>query len=225
MSTNSSSILLNVEEPFFNFSDDEAGLLLLDNFTNSTTLPPVENATLPTDALVLQQTFFAYGIALLVTFLVFCWARLQFPWLYNLRKKNVKERKYKFFHQQPEEEDSTSDFKTHLANESHGFFSWAWNLFTINEKQIMDECGLDALCFIKICSMGYRFALCGILNALWLLPVYGTAEDPSVQDQVQDRIVEITTGNVETGDARLIVTALSTYVIFGHAMYVILQGK
>lgn len=90
-----------------------------------------------TDSDVLRDTFKLYGSALLCFVFLFCWLRRQFPRIYNIRKW-------------------VDDSKTYLADDQHGFFSWMWRVYEVTEDEMMDEFGMDALCFIRLIDMGLR---------------------------------------------------------------------
>jgi hypothetical protein len=185
-------------------------------------LANVTNSTFPasqTDSEVLRDTFVYYGSAIILILLIFSWARLRFPRAFNLRKSN-KEEHADYFHQVS---PVPSDLQSDLANEQFGFFSWAWKLFFISDDKIMNECGLDALCFIRLCTMGFRLSLIGIVNSIWLMPVYKTATEKTVEDQVRDIFSEITTGNIPAQSSRLIAPVVASYVMFGSAMLMVLK--
>ena len=102
--------------------------------------------------------------------------------------------------------------------------SWIWMIATIPEDEFMEECGLDALCFIRLLNMGYKICLVGIFNSIWLFPVYATAPaDPDPTKVINDRVVESTIVHVPDDSPRLIATSLAAWVLFGSTMYIILQ--
>jgi hypothetical protein len=108
--------------------------------------------------------------------------------------------------------------QTRLAEEQYGFFSWMWMLNTITDDEILDHCGMDALCFLRTLSMGYRICLLGMLNGFWLMPLYATAAD-----EESDVMYRITTSNVPAESPRFIGTVLAAYTLFGYTMYLILR--
>jgi hypothetical protein len=109
--------------------------------------------------------------------------------------------------------------QTHLAEEQYGFFSWMWMLNTITDDEILDHCGMDALCFLRTLSMGYRICLLGMLNGLWLMPLYATAAD----EESDDLVYRITTSHVPAESPRFIGTVLAAYTLFGYTMHLILR--
>jgi hypothetical protein len=173
--------------------------LQANNSTDST-----EEAASYNDGSVLRDTFTVYGSILLVIFIAFCWLRRKYPRAYNVR-------------------NWVEDIKTPLAKDQFGFFSWIWEISTITEDEIMDECGLDALCFVRILSMGYRISLMGVFNAIWLMPVYATADVSDDTRGIVDRIVEVSIAHVPASSPRLVATALAAWIVFGYTMYLILQ--
>lgn len=91
------------------------------------------------DGEVLRNTFMVYGSIMLVIILVFCWARRRFKKVYNTRSW-------------------VDPIKTKLAEDQFGFFSWMWNVYHVTDDELLDECGMDALCFIRIAQMGFKLA-------------------------------------------------------------------
>jgi hypothetical protein len=96
-------------------------------------------------------------------------------------------------------------------------------LFTFSDDEIAEACGLDALCFLRTLWMGKKVCLLGMLNSLWLIPVYATSESSPETDKVTDWVVRITVSHVSPGSPRLIATVLSAYICFGYIMYLIVQ--
>jgi len=165
------------------------------NSTNSTAVVPHN------DALVLRNTFVVYGPALLGSFLLFCYVRRRFPRAFNLRSSLVDE--------------------THLAQEQYGFISWIWNLNNICDDELLDECGLDSLCFLRLLRMGYKVACFSVLNAIWLMPLYATDPGDETTNDITDRVVRLTVAHVADGSKRLIGTVIAAYFLFGYLMYLI----
>ena len=91
------------------------------------------------DSEVLRNTFMIYGNIMLVVILLFCWARRRFPKVYNTR-------------------NWVDPIKSKLAQEQFGFFSWMWKVYHVTDDELLDECGMDALCFIRIAQMGFKLA-------------------------------------------------------------------
>ena len=172
------------------------------NSTNTTT----GNSTavsVTSESEILRATFSTYGSAMLVILLVFCWARQRYPRVFNLR-------------------NWVEDRKTDLADNQYGFFSWLWQLYLIPDERMMMECGMDSVCFVRICSMGLKLCLVGMFCGTFLMPVYATAPWVEETKNVTDSIVELTTAHVGPGSPRLVATALAAYVFFGFAMWLIL---
>ena len=98
-----------------------------------------EDAVIYDDSQVLRDTFVVYGSIMVVIILLFCWARRRFPNVYNIR-------------------NWVEHLKSPLAADPHGFFSWIWKVYLVTEDELLDECGLDAVCFVRISQMGYKMA-------------------------------------------------------------------
>jgi hypothetical protein len=66
----------------------------------------------------------------------------------------------------------------------------------VMEDELMDECGLDALCFLRVLKMGLRISLLGVCNAIWLMPLYDGADTSDETDYITDSIIEVTIAHV-----------------------------
>ncbi|KAL7578677.1 hypothetical protein ACA910_009816 [Epithemia clementina (nom. ined.)] len=156
------------------------------------------------DARVLRDSVLIYGGILLFVIIVFSYLRRKFPKVYNVR-------------------NWVEHLKTYLSNDQYRFFSWLWRLYMVTDDEIMEECGMDAACFVRLIQMGYRLSMVGIFNTIWLLPLYMTAEESVETSGITDRVVKTTIANVPSGSHRLYATVFSAYVLFGYTMYQILQ--
>eukprot|EP00522_Entomoneis_paludosa_P010249 CAMPEP_0172440364 /NCGR_PEP_ID=MMETSP1065-20121228/1000_1 /TAXON_ID=265537 /ORGANISM="Amphiprora paludosa, Strain CCMP125" /LENGTH=974 /DNA_ID=CAMNT_0013189155 /DNA_START=177 /DNA_END=3101 /DNA_ORIENTATION=- len=154
---------------------------------------------------ILRDSLVIYGGLLTLIVLLFSFLRRRCPRIYNIRSW-------------------IDDLKTDLAaNDQFGFFSWLFQVYVVTDDEIMQECGLDAACFVRLIQMGYRLSLVGIFNALWLLPVYLTAEDSSETESVSDRVVRTTVAHVPSSSPRLYATVIAAYILFGYTMYYTLE--
>jgi hypothetical protein len=62
-----------------------------------------------------------------------------------------------------------------------------------------------------------------MFNALWLMPLYATANVTKETENITDSIVKMTTAHVPSGSMRLIGTAIAAYVFFGYVMHQIVE--
>ena len=152
----------------------------------------------------LENSLRIYGSVFVVVMLVFCWLRKKYPRCYNIRGWVEK-------------------LRTPLADEQYGFYDWIWKLNSIEEKVMMDECGMDALCFVRVLDFGFRVASVGVLNSIWLMLVYRTAEKTEANEFITSAVVSLSTANLPPGSPRLIATVAASYVIFGFTMWSVLK--
>lgn len=217
---------IGVPIDYISFSPEEDLVITAPNTTSPPfkVTPTKNSVAVGKDSQLLIDTFRFYGTGLGIVFLTFCFARSYFPRAYNLRKKpdieDMKPKDAKYFHRfTPLSNRMESD----LAAEDFGFFSWFWRLYTLSDDEFMEHCGLDALCFTRVCSMGCKFCWMGMLNAIWLMPCYATANEVTHEADYYDRIVEITTSNVPQSSVRLTATVVASYCVFFQAMWIILR--
>lgn len=90
----------------------------------------------------LRNTIRVYGGIFLVVFLIFCKLRRIYKKAYNVRSW-------------------AEDLQCDLAQNQFGFFSWMWHLYAVSEEDILEQCGMDALCFIRILEFGFKFSFMG----------------------------------------------------------------
>lgn len=153
---------------------------------------------------VLRDTFIVYGSLMVGLVLLFCWVRRRFPKAFTLRQWVDK-------------------IKSDIAKDQFGFFSWMRKVHSITEEEMVKECGMDALCFTRIANMGYKIAVVGSFNAIWLMVVYKTAKNADDTSQVEGGVLEFTISHIPEGSNRFIATTLAAYIFFGYVMYVIMQ--
>jgi hypothetical protein len=176
---------------------------LLETNTTNTTTNSTATIVLK-DAQVLKATFLVYGCIFLVLMILFCFFRRRYPKAYTVR-------------------NWADDFKTKMACEQHGFISWIYKVLSVSEEEMVEDCSVDSVCFLRIMRFGMRISLCGMFTAIWLLPLYGTAPSSTETDYIHDRAVQVTIAHVSSGSNILIATALSSYILFIFVMWSILQ--
>ena len=157
----------------------------------------------PDDSDVLRSTLRVYGSIFLFVFSLFCHLRRRFPRTYCVR-------------------GWASHVKIDLANDQHGIINWVWRVWRVSNDDIRDECGLDALCYLRALKFGFRLACVGMFNSIWLLPVYSTADQSSDTMHITDRIAKISVGNIPSGSTRFLGTVVAAYIFFGFTMYFII---
>jgi hypothetical protein len=75
-----------------------------------------------------------------------------------------------------------------LAKKSFGWLDWG--VFSVNDDDMMEHCGLDSICFLRALRLGRKLALAGSVNALWLIPLYYTAKtDESTQFLIDRKLL------------------------------------
>lgn len=156
------------------------------------------------DSEVIRDTLRLYGSIFLCLFLAFCFLRQWFPRFYNVRSWAPR-------------------VKTELADEQYGLIDWIWKVWRVSSDEIRDECGLDALCYLRVLQFGFRLSCIGAFNSIWLLPVYSTAEDSIETQHVIDGVAQVSVGNVPPGSTRFLGTVMAAYIFFGCTMYFILK--
>lgn len=154
---------------------------------------------------VVRDTFRIYGSIYAVLFIIFCVARKKFPGAYNVR-------------------NYYSQHNCDLASNQYGYVSWTWNMFArVTDDELFEQCGMDAVSFIRMMTFGLKVSLIGVFNSLYLMPIYGTAPWSEETAAIEDPLQEVTMGNVPESDPRLFATVVASYILMGYTMYLILR--
>lgn len=148
----------------------------------------------------LQTMLILYGIIFGVFSVAFCLVRLHFPHIYNVR-------------------NNVARLHCKLSENAYGRVSWIWKVMRVSEDEIFEQCGMDALCLLRIFRMGFRMSMAGIFCSTFLLPIYITADAEELVDPETGEVLEIdnwlltTSSNVPEGSLRYIATAIAAWVI------------
>lgn len=154
------------------------------------------------DSNILRETFMIYGPLFVVIWLALCCLKKKCPKAYNLRRWAPK-------------------LQCALAQQQYGFISWSWRVYGVSDEDILNQCGMDALCLCRAACYGEKLALIGTLLSVFLLPIYRTA-NPEEDDTV-DRVVRLTIANVPEGSNRLYAAVVASYIFYFSAWYLILK--
>ena len=159
-----------------------------------------------TDSLLLRYTLRLYGTAFCVMFCTFLVLRKHCPRTFNVRSW-------------------APNIQCDLAHEAltWGYLEWMWKVYWIPDDDFREQCGLDALCYLRALRFGVRVSCVGIFNSIWLLAVYGTSEESTETKGITDKIVEVTVSNVPSGSYRFFGTVIASYIFFLAVMNQILR--
>lgn len=157
-----------------------------------------------TDAQVIKDTFRVYGSAFGLMLFAFCVVRKLKPRLFNVRRWAPK-------------------IQCELAQQDYGFLSWIWRIYGPTDEEILDQCGMDAVCFLRVIRFGLKVSCVGIANSIWLLPMYATAELSNETANVQDPVEQMTTSHLPSMSPRFVGTVVAAYVVFLYTMNLLLH--
>lgn len=129
------------------------------------------------DSQILKQTLMIYLPLLVIVWLCLCCLKKWWPRAFNLRSWVPK-------------------LQCELAKEQYGFISWTWRVYGVSDEDILNQCGMDALCLCRATSYAVKLSLIGVLLSVFLLPTYKTAPDAEDTQDITDGVVELTIANV-----------------------------
>lgn len=158
----------------------------------------------PNDGETLRNTLIIYGSIYVVFLLLFSSLRRHHPKTFQPRAVNPK-------------------YHCKLAEEKYGYFSWIYRLLLVNEDDILEQCGMDALCFLRILSFGGKVAFVGVLNSVWLMPIYATSPESEENSYIEDWVTKISATYVPASNGRLIATAVASWIVFCFAIHLLLK--
>jgi hypothetical protein len=170
---------------------------LQDTATNST-------LTVSNGGQALKDTMKVYGSIFAAAFFFFCCLRKKYPKTFNIR-------------------GFITDLKCDVAEDTarYGYFSWLWKVRLVSDDEILEQCGMDALCFLRMLHFGYKVCLMGMFNSLYLFPAYATSESPI--SSVADVVTKLSVSYLPPGSKRLIAPVVASYLVFAYTMYLILE--
>jgi hypothetical protein len=161
----------------------------------STTSTPPNQTKLIKDTCTLYLSIFG------VLFIIFLIVRPLFPKVYNFKKSSTK-------------------FNVPVANDSFGSISWLWKVFDITDENIREQCGMDALAAIRVLQTGVKLSLVGVFNSIFLFPIYSMLGNGS---RPNDLMYSLSLSDMGKNNSGVYATAVAAYILFGAAMYFIVQ--
>lgn len=157
------------------------------------------------DTAIIRETLRIYGSFYVLFFFLFCYLRSspRFARYFNIRS---------WVH----------DLKCDLAiTQDYGFFSWAWKVFYVSDDDLLKQCGMDALCFLRCLRLGGKLCFFGALNSIYLIPLYLTAEDSPETEYLQDLFVLMSIANLPASSTRFAGAVLASYISFFYTIRLI----
>ena len=152
---------------------------------------------------IIVNTLRVYGSFYAVAIVLFEFLRRRYPRLYSIRSWV------------PEQECELAKVKY------QGLFSWFWKVYQVSDKDIFEQCGMDNLCFLRALRFCRHLAVVGVINALWLLPIYRTAKESPETSSVTDDLDRFTLANIPSSSVRFFATVLAAYVMVLYTMYLL----
>ena len=169
------------------------------------------------DGQIILNTLRIYGSFFVVGVLAVCLLKRAFPRAYNLRNG------WTSLPVHPRAKTTcTGDGNANENANAMGNFSWLYKVWLVSDIELSDDCGMDALCLIRVTEWGARLSFFGsLVGCVVLMPVYATAGGIYTGTQ---SIEQLNTSNVPEGDRyRFLVTVLAAYTIFGYTMVSMLK--
>ena len=212
-STNATDALTPITNSSTSSNSSSSSLLILPNITNvsSTTTSSNTSSTNSTanllpgnNSVIIKATLRFWGSLFALVFVAFCLLRHYFPRLFNIRS----------WVEELECDIAKTARYNHLVD-------WVWKVFQISDDDLLDACGMDALCFLRALRFGRRLSYIGCLNGFWLIPLYYTAPTSPETAYLTDPLVITSLSNLPTGSRRFLGTVIAAYITFIYSMYLI----
>ena len=175
---------------------------------------------LQSDSEILETAAKIYIPLFLGFTLLFCYVRLRFPKVYNVRGWLPR---LQCALATTGGSSSTTTTSTSSPPRQFGWIGWMWRVFQVPEQDFLEQCGMDALCLLRAQRLGFKLSLLGIVMSFWLLPVYKTAPESENTEYINDVVVQLTVAHVPKGSVRLLATVLAAYLLHLYAMFLILR--
>eukprot|EP00538_Stauroneis_constricta_P012736 CAMPEP_0119556414 /NCGR_PEP_ID=MMETSP1352-20130426/8386_1 /TAXON_ID=265584 /ORGANISM="Stauroneis constricta, Strain CCMP1120" /LENGTH=1175 /DNA_ID=CAMNT_0007603377 /DNA_START=9 /DNA_END=3536 /DNA_ORIENTATION=- len=157
-----------------------------------------------TDSVIIRETFMVYGSIYVALFTTFCYARRRYNKYFNLKSWV------------PEMQDELAVEQTKKYEGS--WVSWSWKVFSVSDDDILESCGMDALCFLRALRMGVKLCGFGVFNSVWLIPTFLTAEESEETAYLSDTFVLMSVANLPTDSPRFAAPVLAAYLTVLYAL-------
>ena len=190
---------------FYN-DDDGSSASLLDGAVSRRLNETADDNALVTsnDSEIIRGTLRLYGSIFLGCLVIYeLLLRKRYPRLFNIRSW-------------------VPEHKCKLAMQEYDMpFSWIWRVFRVTDEELLDNCNLDTVCFLRALKFGRKLTILGCFNAIWLIPLYRTAKPSEETAYLEDPFVLISISNLPSSSKRFLGTVFAAYIIFFYAMYII----
>lgn len=178
---------------------DEVG-----NATPSAAPSGQETVSESDDAQIIRETLRVYGSIYLVMFFTFCYVRRRFNKHFNIRTW-------------------VPELESDLAKSCvySGWFDWTWKVMQVNDTLLLQNIGMDGLCFIRCLRLGAKLSFGGVLNSVWLIPLFLTAENEDGNVIITDKFAKISVANIGSGSPRMAGVVVAAYIMLFYALRLI----
>lgn len=153
------------------------------------TLEEDDDYVTSTDSQIVIETLRIYGSLYIACLILYAFLRRRYTRLFNIRSWVPEQR-------------------CDIAQREYGLFSFLWEVFKVEDEELMLQCGLDALAFVRALRFGRKLTIFGMVNALWLLPLYFTAKESEETKYLSDPLVLISIANLPSSSPRFIATVI-----------------
>ncbi|RHY29692.1 hypothetical protein DYB32_004951 [Aphanomyces invadans] len=118
-----------------------------------------------------------------------------------------------------------ADTSCPTAAQSYGVFGWIPSVWQVSDDEIIQHCGLDALCFLRLLRLGRNIAAASMAISCILIPVYATALKPPTGETAHDWITRMAMANMNVAmdPHRLWASAVAGVVITFWTMFLLLR--
>eukprot|EP00292_Cryptomonas_paramecium_P003984 CAMPEP_0113682784 /NCGR_PEP_ID=MMETSP0038_2-20120614/12881_1 /TAXON_ID=2898 /ORGANISM="Cryptomonas paramecium" /LENGTH=727 /DNA_ID=CAMNT_0000601943 /DNA_START=210 /DNA_END=2393 /DNA_ORIENTATION=- /assembly_acc=CAM_ASM_000170 len=108
-----------------------------------------------------------------------------------------------------------------LASRNVGAFSWIFRVCRASNDEIFEQCGLDAIAFIRLVQLGLKVSIMGCLTAIFVMPTYYHAPETGENWNVTDPLDKCSIANVNSQSDQMYATVVASYLIFGFMIYLV----
>jgi Late exocytosis, associated with Golgi transport/Calcium-dependent channel, 7TM region, putative phosphate/Cytosolic domain of 10TM putative phosphate transporter len=153
---------------------------------------------------VIRTSLIVYIPSFIGILLLFCYVRLKFPAVYNVR-------------------NTVEAIRNPLATTPHNYINWVWKVMRVKDSDLFQTCGMDALCLLRITRMGSYLSLVSVLCSIFLLPVYERQSSTIETVTTTDEFTSTTATALPERSSSFTATVVAAYIIFCSTMLLILN--
>ena len=109
---------------------------------------------------------------------------------------------------------SVASLNCELASRKYSCLGWVSGIWCVSDEELFEQCGLDAIAFIRFLHLGFNICLVACLNSIYLMPTYSSAKLTDENRNMTDVLDKVSIAHMSKGDNGMYATVFSCYIVY-----------